>query len=95
MESTRFRFMSSAYLASACMFVIGLVCAPMLRYWRWMVWPTLAVLLIAGLFGWRAYRLWGRWLTEVEQRAAIPQCTSCQQGPGNDCAHFTARAGLT
>lgn len=81
--TTRFRFMTNAYLASGCMVAIGVVFAPMLRYWRWVAWPTFALLLLAGLFGWRAYRLWGQWLTEVEARdganepsKAYPQCTA-------------------
>ena len=67
-ETTRIRFMANAFLASGAMFTVGLVCAPLLRTWRWIVWPALALNLVAGVFGWRAYRLWGRWLTEVEAR---------------------------
>lgn len=71
-EVTRFRFMANAMLASGCMFMIGIVCAPLLRVWHWMVWPTFGLLLLAFAFGWRAYRLWGRWLTEVEARDDRP-----------------------
>jgi hypothetical protein len=90
-ETIRFRFMANAYLASGCMFTMGVVFAPLLRYWRWMVWPSLVLLLIAGLFGWRAYRLWGQWLTELEARdrasepsKTYPQCTA-DEPPCGEC----------
>lgn len=64
----RFRFTVNGMLASGCMLAIGVVCAPLLRVWHWMVWPTFGLLLLAFVFGWRAYRLWPRWLAEVEAR---------------------------
>lgn len=66
MESTRIRFMTSALWASGCMFTVAPL-APMVGPgFNWAAWTAFGLIAVAGVLGWRAYRLWGQWLAEHE-----------------------------
>ena len=67
MEIQRFRLRSTALAASFCMFVVGIVCAPMMDRFHWAVYPTMAVMLVAFYLMWRAVRTWRELEVEYER----------------------------
>lgn len=65
MESTRIRLKAVVMVAAGLMFTVALVCAPLLRIYRWIAWPTLAIVPVTAVLLWQAGRLWAQLDAEV------------------------------
>lgn len=79
-EVIRARLIANALGASGCAFIIGSIFAPMMRYWRGAIWASFAVFVLGAALCYRAYRLWGRFLAELDRPRE--RCSSCDHETG-------------